>query len=239
MGFLDKLKQTLSGGDHELSRDDLLREIEAGILALQRHGRKGKETFPPGVRVRITTSEGSLETLRGFVTDPAFERDLEARLRNRLVDPEALPARRYDVSVGERNAVTVDEDGNALQGSFVVEGGDQEGARFPIELTRKEWRIGRGRWHQERPDDQRLPNDILVTDTLSYVSRAAALVRRTGAFLEIEARQQGDFLIVERKDGTRLRPAMTAAGRIPLQLGDRILFHDGHDAQIVLRVEPC
>lgn len=238
MRLLDKVRESLRGGDDELSRDDLLRQVEEGILALKRFGARGREVFPPGVRVRITTREAGLETLRGFVADPAFERDLEARLLNRLATPDLLPARRYRVQVGEENRVVVEEDATALQGTFVVQGGDHDGDRHPVELTRKEWRLGRGRWHQERPDDQRLPNDLVVTESLPFVSRAAALIRRSGAFLEVEARQQGEFLVVIRRDGTQLRPALSASGRVALGVGDRLLFHDGRTGEIVVRLDP-
>jgi len=238
MRILDSLKAGLRGGDDELGRDDLLREVEEGILSLRRFGRRGKDVFPPGVTVRVRCAEAGLLTVRGFVEDPSFERDLEARLHNRLASPDVLPARRYRVEAGPRNEVVVEEDATALQGTFVVEGGDRAGDRHPVELTRKEWRLGRGRWHQERPDDQRLPNDIVLTESLPFVSRAAALVRRTGAFLEVEARQQGEFLVVVRRDGTQLRPALTAAGRVPLGVGDRLLFHDGKSGEIALRLDP-
>ncbi len=238
MGLLDKVRASLRGGDDELTRDDLLRQIEEGILTLKRFGARGREVFPPGVRIRITTREAGRETLRGFVEDPGFERDLEARLLNRLATPDLLPARRYTVVAGEENGVVVEEDATALQGSFVVSGGDRDGDRHPVELTRKEWRLGRGRWHQERPDDQRLPNDIIVTDALPFVSRAAALIRRTGAFLEVEARQQAEFLVVIRRDGTQLRPALSASGKVPLNVGDRLLFHDGKTGEITLRLDP-
>lgn len=243
MSFLDKIRRGLSGGDDELGREDLLRAAEEGILALKRHGSRGREVFPAGVRVIVRAAEGSVVTLRGFVSDPTFERDLEARLKNRLVAAESLPARRYKVERGEPAGVTVEEDEQALAGVLVVEGGDQDGARYPVDLGRKEWRIGRGRWHQERPDDQRLPNDILLTESLPWVSRAAALLRRSGALLEVEARQQGEFLIVVRRDGTQLRPAVTASGRTPLRVGDRLEFHDGHDGRVTLRLDaaedPC
>ena len=244
MGLFDRIRRSLSGGDDELGREDLLRKVEEGILALKRHGGRGKEVFPAGVHVRVTASEGSLDTLRGFLAHPGFEHDLEARLRNRLVDPDALPARRYDVLAGEPTdvggaTVVVAEDEVGVVAFLVVEGGDRDGDRFAVELGRREWRIGRGRWHQERPDDQRLPNDIVLTDTLPFVSRAAALLRRGGAFLEVESRQQGEFLLIVRKDGAQVRPAMTATGRIPVRPGDRLEFHDGGDGRLVLRIEPC
>ncbi|MDP2316727.1 MAG: hypothetical protein Q8P41_27780 [Pseudomonadota bacterium] len=238
MGLFDTIRRSLQGGDDELGRDDLLREVEAGILALKRHAARGREVFPAGVRVEIRAAEGSLVTLRGFVADASFERDLEARLQNRLVASETLPARRYVVERGEPGGVTVHEDEHALGGVLVVVGGDLDGQRFPVDLARKEWRIGRGRWHQEHPGDQRLPNDIVLTESLAWVSRAAAILRRSGALLEVEARQQGEFLLVVRRDGTQLRPAMTASGRAPLRVGDRLELHDGLDGCVSLRLDP-
>lgn len=239
MRIWDKLKSIRLGGDDELGRDDLLREIESGIAALARHGPRGREVFPPAVTVRVTAAEGGLEALRGFIADPAFERELDARLRNRMVNPEALPFRRYEVTGADSSGIEVVEEATAIQGTFLVVGGDLDGARHPIELTRKEWRLGRGPWHQERTHDQRLPNDIVLAENIAWISRAAALIRRGGAFLEIEARQQGDFLYVTRRDGTQLRPAMTASGRLPLQLHDRVVFHDGGANRLELKVEPC
>ncbi len=239
MGLFDTIRRTLAGGDDELGRDDLLRQVEEGILALKRHAARGREVFPAGVRVGIRAAEGSVVTLRAFVADPSFERDLEARLQNRLVASETLPARRYKVERGEPTGVTVEEDEQALAGVLVVEGGDHDGHRFPVDLARKEWRIGRGRWHQERPDDQRLPNDIVVTDSLAWVSRAAAVLRRSGALIEVESRQQGECLLVVRRDGTQLRPALTASGRLPLRVGDRVELHDGHDGRVSLRLDPA
>ncbi|MFZ5480570.1 MAG: hypothetical protein ACOZNI_27655 [Myxococcota bacterium] len=243
MSLFDKLKRSLSGGEDELGRDDLLRRVEDGILALKRHGARGREVFPAGVRVRVVAADGSLATLRGFVADPAFERELEARLANRLATPDQLPARRYEVVAGEPTDVTVIEDPDRVAAVLVIEGGDRDGDRFPVELGRREWRVGRGKWHQERPDDQRLPNDIVLTESLAWVSRAAAIVRRAGALLEVEARQQGEFLVVVKRDGTQQRPAMTASGRIPLAVGDRVELHDGQNGRVALRVEsaeePC
>ncbi len=243
MSLLDTLKKTFAGGSEELGRDDLLRKIEEGVLALQRHGARGREVFPDGVRVRITASDGSIATLRSFVSDPAFERDLEARLQNRLVNHTALPARRYEVLRGDEPGITVEDDPVGIIGVLVIRGGDRDGARYVLELGRKEWRLGRGSWHQERADDQRLPNDVILGDQAGFISRAAAIIRRSGALLEVESRQQGEFLIVVRKDGAQLRPAMTASGRVPLRVGDELLFHDGRTNQLTVVLlpveEPC
>lgn len=235
---LDKLKPVVDGGDQELGRDDLLRQVEEGILALRRHGVKGREVFPPAVRIRIQVAEGSVLTLQGFVSDPAFEQDLEARLRNRLVAAGVLPARKYVVERGDSSQVTVEEDAKALLGRAQVVGGDKDATITSLEPSRKEWRLGRGRWHQERSDDQRLPNDIVLTDNLPWISRAAAILHRSGALMEVESRQQGEFLIVVRADGAQLRPAMTASGRVPVRPGDRLEFHDGADQRLTVIILP-
>jgi hypothetical protein len=120
-----------------------------------------------------------------------------------------------------------------------VEGGDRDGDRYPVELTRKEWRVGRGRWHQEDGPGRRVANDVVLTDTLPWVSRAAAVLRRTGAHLDVEAREQGEFLIVVRQDGSQVRPAVTASGKAPLRVGERIELHDGRDARLCLRLDPA
>jgi hypothetical protein len=129
------LKGLVDGGDHELGRDDLLRQVEEGILALRRHGSRGMEVFPPAVRVYVEAVEGSLETLRGFVKDPSFEKDLEARLNNRLIAADTLPARRYEVLRAERSGVRVEEDSKTNLAILLIEGGDKDGQRIALTYT--------------------------------------------------------------------------------------------------------
>lgn len=226
-----------TAGDDELGREDLLREACDGVLKLKRHGAKGKEVFPPGVIVRVAARDGSLESLRRFVVDPGFEQDLDAMLKNRLTEPGVLPARRYVIALGERNHVAVEDDTLGVQAQFVVEGGDKDGDVYLVALSQREWRLGRGRWHQESGDDQRIANDVVLSETLPWVSRAAAVIERTGAFLEVVSRQQKDFLVVVKADGAKIRPHLTASGRAPVAVGDRLEFHDGMTAVLTLRVE--
>lgn len=235
--IVGRIKGALSGGEEELGREDLLRKVEDGLLALRRHGAGGREVFPPGVRVTVTVAEGSVHTLRTFVEEPTFERELEARLRNRLVAPGPLPARRYVFEAGAAPRVEVQEDDSLLLAVLVVEGGDADGSRVVVDLGRKEIRLGRGRWHAEAQGDQRLLNDLVVTEEARFVSRAAAVIRRVGSLLELEPRAQGDFLLVIQKDGNQVRPALTASGKVRLQPGDRLDFHDGGAQHIHVRVE--
>lgn len=250
MDLFGKLKAAVTGalktsaetvgqaGDDELGREDLLRDACEGILRLKRHGAKGKEVFPPGVIIRVTARDGSLESLRAFIADPQFEQDLDAMLVNRLTTPGLLPARRYFVEQGQLNRVAVEDDTMGVQAQFVVEGGDKDGDVYLVQLSKREWRLGRGRWHTEHGDDQRVGNDVILTETLPWVSRAAALIERSGAFLEVVSRQQVDFLVVVKADGAKIRPHLTASGRAPVGVGDRLEFHDGVSGLLTLRVDP-
>lgn len=234
MGWLDKLRVAASedASDGDLDRPDVLRATVKGILAQRRRGPAGTEVFPPGVVVHVTVRGGGVETIRGWVGDPAFEREVDARLVNELARPGELPARRYVVDAGERSGVRVDEDAAPCFAVLVVEGGDHAGDRYPIGVGRKEWRIGRGRWHTEN----RLPNDIVLSEDARWLSRAAAVLRRAGSLFELEAREQGEYVVVLPADGAPQRPAMTAARRVAVRIGDRVEFHDGKDARITLLV---
>jgi hypothetical protein len=229
-------RSAFASGTDPLDQPTLLRSVEDGVLALGRRGEQGRDAFPPGVRVRVTVRGGGVETVRGFVTDPAFDRDVESALANRLVTPSSLPARRYEVVAGDADGVEVLEDARVLAAVLVVEGGDRDGDRYPIENVRRDWRVGRGRWHAESEHEQRTANDIVVTDEARFVSRAAAVIRRGSGLLEVETRNQGDCLVVVRRDGTRVRPALVASGRCPLEAGDCVEFHDGDATAVRLRV---
>lgn len=143
------------------------------------------------------------------------------------------PVRRWEVERGEADAVEVLEDASPLFAVLVVAGGDRDGDRFPVGAGAREWRIGRGRWHA----DNRLQNDIVLSESAVWLSRAAAVLRRTAGGFELEARDQGEYVVVLPRDGTPRRPAMSASGRVALAVGDEIEFHDGKEARLRLRVE--
>ncbi len=234
--WLDELKRTMgTDNDGELGRSDMVGMTFRGILQLARRDTRGNLVFPPGVIVRVAAREGSLETLRGWAADPATEAEVTARLLNERIDANDLPARRWVVSHGEADTVEVVEDPAPVLLVLVVEGGDRDGDRYPVGPGRREWRLGRGRWHT----DNRSQNDVVLSDSEAWVSRAAAVLRHTGSGFEVEARDQGEFVVVLPKDGTPKRPAMTAAGRVAVSVGDRIEFHDGKDGRIALRLEPA
>ena len=234
MRWFDELRRSFSvDNDGELGRFDLVSLTVKGILALGRRELKGELGLPPGVIVRVSAREGSLETLRAWAANPATEREITARLLNERVEPVAIPVRRWEISPGERDGLEVLEDPAPIYGVFVVEGGDHDGDRHPVGPGRREWRLGRGRWHA----DNRVQNDIVLADAAPWLSRAAAVLHRTPAGFELEARDQGEFVLVVPAEGTPRRPAMTASGRVPLALGDRVEFHDGKDARLTLRLE--
>ena len=204
-----------------------------GILALARRDAHGVMVLPPGVILRVTAGEGSLETLRAWAKDPATDAEIDARLLNERFDAAALPARRWLIEFGEKNGIEVLEDAAPVLAILVVEGGDRDGDRLPVGPGRREWRIGRGRWHA----DNRLQNDVVLSETAMWLSKAAAILRRVGTGFEIESRDQGEYLVVVPRDGTPVRPAMTAAGKVSLAIGDRVEFHDGKTGLVALRIE--
>lgn len=234
MRWLDSLKRALGADtDGELGRADLVALAARGILAMGRRDARGKLTYPPGVVIRVVAADSSLETLRGWARDPATESEVSARLLNEGIEPVDQPVRRWEVERGDADAVEVLEDASPVFAVLVVDGGDRDGDRFPVGAGAREWRIGRGRWHA----DNRLQNDIVLSESAVWLSRAAAVLRRTAGGFELEARDQGEYLVVLPRDGTPRRPAMSASGRVALAVGDEIEFHDGKEARLRLRVE--
>jgi len=58
----------------------------------------------------------------------------------------------------------------------------------------------------------------------------------SGSF-ELEALDQSEALVVARPDGQRLRPALAASGRVPVQPGDIVEFTDGAKTVLSVRLE--
>jgi hypothetical protein len=234
--LVSRFRKLLSGGADELGRDDLLRRVVDGCFALKTFGARGAEVFPRSVLVRVQVASGAVELIRNLVEEPAFDREIEARLLNRMVDAQkrALPLRRYVVESGERDQVRVEEDGHGALVCLRIEGGDLDGRLLELLSARQEFRLGRGAWHG---GDQRIPNDLVVTDSLVFVSRAAAVLRRAGTLFELESRDQRECLAVVRPTGERIRPALSASGRCLVQPGDCIELNDGRGVAIRLFLE--
>ena len=84
--------------------------------------------------------------------------------------------------------------------------------KIPVPPGRRDLLLGRGPWHG---DDQHVANDVIVADADKTISRRAARIRRAGASLEIESLDQREAMVVVKPDGSRLRPALAASGRVP------------------------
>ena len=229
------LKTLLSGGASELGQPDLLRKVVDGILKLRRHGGRGIEVLPEEVQVRIKVGEGGVQAIQTFLEDPSFDREVEAALLNRLVHAreDRMPVRHYSVEAGERTSVEVAEiPARTLQ--LRVAGGDRDGVKIPVPAGRRDLLLGRGPWHG---DDQHVANDVIVADADKTISRRAARIRRAGASLEIESLDQREAMVVVKPDGSKLRPALSASGRVPVRPGDAIQFTDGSKTVLTLHLE--
>jgi hypothetical protein len=230
------LKSLLGGVmDGELGHPDLLRKVVDGIAKLKRHADRGVEVLPPEVEVYVTVGEGSVQVIERFVNDPSFDREVEAGLRNKLVRAreDRMPVRRYFVKAGKRTQVTVKESPPKTY-QLKVEGGDRNGNRIPMPGDKRVFLVGRGPWHG---DDQHVANDVVVAESEKSISRRAARLHRVSGNFELEALDQGEALVVCHADGQRLRPALSASGRVPVQPGDVIEFTDGAKTVLTVRLE--
>jgi hypothetical protein len=230
------VKELIGGVIHEeLGQPDLLRRVTEGIVSLARHADRGLPVLPPEVEVRIKVAEGGVQVIERFVQDPAFDREVEARVLNELVRlrPDGLPVRRYVVESADKTAVEVRE-APLRRFRLRIEGGDRDGAAIMLPVTRRQYLLGRSDWHG---DEMQVANDVVLSETERAVSRRAARLHRSAAGLELESLDQREAVIVERTDGERLRPALTASGRVPLVAGDRIEFTDGKRPVLTVLVE--
>lgn len=219
----------------ELGQPDLLRRVTDGIVALARHADRGLPVLPPEVEVRIRVGEGGVQVIERFVQDPNFDREVEARVLNELVRlrPDGLPVRRYIVEQGERNAIEVRE-APLRRFRLRVQGGDRDGAAITLPPARRQYLLGRGDWHG---DEMQVANDVVLCESERAISRRAARLHRSAAGLELEALDQREALIVAKADGERVRPALSASGRVPVVPGDRVEFTDGKSPVLTVFIE--
>jgi hypothetical protein len=227
----------LFGGitEGELGQPDLLRRVTDGITALARHAGKGTPVLPPEVEVQIKVGKGSVQVIEQFVQDPAFDREVEARVLNELVKlrPDGLPVRRYVVEPGERTSVEVKESPRRRY-RLRIEGGDRDGVTITLPPNRRHYLLGRGDWHGE---EQQVANDVVLSQSDKAISRRAARLHRSTSGLELESLDQQQALVVERPNGEKLRPALASSGRVPVSSGDRIEFTDGTQPIVTVHFE--
>jgi hypothetical protein len=230
------VRDLIGGVIHEeLGQPDLLRRVTDGIVSLARHADRGLPVLPPEVEVRIRVGEGSVQVLERFVQDPAFDREVEARVLNELVRlrPDGLPVRRYVVEPAEKTSIEVRE-APLRRFRLRIQGGDRDGAAVTLPPTRRQYLLGRSDWHG---DEMQVANDVVLCESERAVSRRAARLHRSAAGLELESLDQREAVIVQKADGERLRPALTASGRVPLGPGDRVEFTDGKRPVLTVLIE--
>jgi hypothetical protein len=235
MNIKTMLTGVIDGGASELGSPDLVRRVVDGIADLRRHADRGIEVLPQEVEVHIGVAEGSVKVIERFVADPMFDREVEAGLRNRLVrmPQETMPVRHYQVQAAKRTKIEVKEI-EPRKYQLRIEGGDRDGTSFVLPPGRRDLLIGRGPWHG---DDQQVANDVIVSNEERRISRRAARLHRMGAAFELESVDQRESLTIRKADGDRLRPALSASGRVPLKPGDVVEFTDGATPVLTMRLE--
>jgi hypothetical protein len=230
------VKELIGGVLHdELGQPDLLRRVTEGIVSLARHADRGLPVLPREVDVHINVAEGGVQVIERFVQDPAFDREVEARVLNELVRlrPDGLPVRRYIVSPADKTSVEVRE-APLRRFRLRIRGGDRDGAEIVLPASRRQYLLGRTDWHG---DEMQVANDVVLCEAERAVSRRAARLFRSAAGLEVESLDQREAMIVEKADGERLRPALAASGRVAVGPGDHIEFTDGKRTVLTVAVE--
>jgi hypothetical protein len=230
---LDRIRRALDGGRDELSRDNLLQRVVDEVLGLRERGRMGADTLPPEVGVHLQVPPDRFDVVRSFVEDPFFDRDVEAELANRVAAPiHQLPLRAYVVETGEAVSITASGRAMNIVLRVFVEGGDRGGREEVLPARLPAIRLGRGPWHGS---DQREPNDLIVSDADSFVSRRAARMKRVGGGWEVAALDQGQCLVVLRADGSRVRPHNSPKGWVHVLPGEAIELNDGAQQSVIVR----
>lgn len=226
----------MEGASGELGQPDLLRKVTEGITKLARHADRGVPLLPREVEIHIKVGHGSVQVIEQFVDDPAFDKEVEARVLNELVRlrPESLPLRRYFVEASDRTAVDVRE-APRRRWRLRIEGGDRDGTAVVLPQGRRDFLLGRGEWHGEEHDN--IVNDVVLSEAEKGLSRRAARLHRSSHGLELESLDQQEALLVVRPDGERIRPVLAAGGRVVVGLGDVIEFTDGKKPILCVRLE--
>jgi hypothetical protein len=224
----------LRGGSDEVGWDDLVRRVAEAIAEQARYGARGRLAFPAEVEVHIEVAGGGAAVARDFAGQAEFDRAVGAQLANRCDCPIGdLPLRDYRVEEGGRTRITVVE-AASRPWAIVVEGGDRDGVEVRLPVGQDELRFGRGEWHGA---DRGARNDIVASANGEFVSRRAGRLFRVGNRLEVEALDQADDLLVRRSDGTTVRPARTASGRVSLAAGDAVELVDGVSGGRLVRLQ--
>lgn len=244
IGILDRIKQAVAGSDGDTGHVDpdgldeatLRQTIVERILMMRQRGPMGIDQLPRVIEVTVEVADDrSVDVVRGYVDDPGFDDEIGAALANRLVGVGAsVPMRLFTVGRATSTRVTVKEADGGAWARVRIEGGDRDGTVVDIAGDRPRYHLGRGDWHG---DGEAPANDIVLSKNDRFVSRRAAVLRRAGSGLEIASLDQGEFLIVVRPNGQRLRPTHARTGRIRIGIGDALELTDGGRQRIVAHLE--
>lgn len=234
MDLAGLLARAFTGGADELTGANLVRMVVDGIVAMRTRGRRGAMHLPSEVEVLVTVGRGSVDTVRALIDDPGFEEEIARRIQNRLVDVPVAdhPMRLWKVVTGERNGVLVREVTEPVELEITIRGGQHDGVIFPLPKHKRELRVGRGPLHGGEYEE----NDLVVTQEDAFVSRRAARIERLGGHVRVRSLDQGDHLLVIRRDGSRVRPRRTIEGWVSVRPGDRIQLTDGEQLVITLEL---
>ena len=235
------LRGGLRRTDREIGYEELKRAVFDAIQGLHSYGPRGVSTFPAGLMLSIECPPQHRAVVAGYLDLSELRDDVEALLLNEnpRLSRAGLPVWRGELANGPRFRVTAsaaEQGAHGVQGRvvLVVANGDCANRWLEVPLKKQSLYVGRGEWHDYHAG---LRNDLQVTQTAGFVSRAALVVRRSGAHIEVNARgEAAQYTLIHRAGGRRLSLNRSRTPWVTVEAGDTVHFGDGTDQSIQLHV---
>lgn len=202
--------------------DELERLVVAAITGKRSWGRGGRSLMPGALGIRVRVPPRQEEATRTLIEDPEFAGQVDRRLLAEIVGLAVtdLPLCMFEVEPADVLAVETFESPAVPSLSLFVRTGDCAGARLELPPSRAPRFLGRGDTHGGAGGP---PNHLVLTREALYVSRASALIQRSGQGAVLALVDQGRELVVVPVDGgAPICPAATRSRQVAVGSGDEI-----------------
>ena len=212
----------------EWSWDDLVKRAADEVLGRREYGPLGAEVLPGRMLLTFRVTPRHVATVDRFVRDPDFRSQVDALVLNGLdrTPHYGLPALDFEVLEAGENGIDIQEVAVRaptllrLLSNWSGDPGWQQ-RDYTLPEAQSTFTLGRGQWHG--PTDL-VRNDVQLPLAALFVSRRAATLKRLGCVLQVAARDQGRYLVVDWK-GCEMRPDRAAMSTVEVGVGGTITFN--------------